>query len=571
MEKVWLKSYPEGVSAEIDLHAFSSLADLLEDSCQRFRNQLAYTHMGATLRYADVNGLSLAFAAYLQQALELQKGERVAIMLPNLLQHPVATLGILRAGLVVVNVNPLYTPCELKHQLADSGAAAIVILENFAHVLANVLADTRIRHVLITRVGDLLPFPRSVLVNSVVKHVRRLVPVYAIRGAVDFSQALKTGAGLRLQAPALTHDDVAFLQYTGGTTGVAKGAILSHGNMLANTLQIADWFGDVLTEGEESAITALPLYHIFALTANCLLFIKIGGHNHLITNPRDLRRLVKYLAKHRFSFITGVNTLYNALINTPGFDHIDFSKLKLAIGGGMAVQSAVAERWHRLTGTVLLEGYGLTETAPVVCINPIDLKQFSGCVGLPIASTEVAICDDAGNELPYGAAGELCVRGPQVMKGYWNQPEETRKVLSADGWCRTGDIATVDERGFVRIVDRKKDMILVSGFNVYPNEIEAVVASHPSVLEVGAIGIPDGACGEAIKICVVRKDPGLTAEALRAHCRQQLTAYKVPKYVEFCDELPKTTVGKILRRALREQTISPLAAATTQAFTATEP
>ncbi len=558
MEKVWLKSYPPGMAAEIDPHEFSSLPDLLEISCRRFRSRPAYSNMGATLRYADVDQLSLNFAAWLQQGLGLQKGDRVAVMLPNLLQHPVATLGALRAGLIVVNVNPLYTPRELQHQLADSGAQAIVILENFAHVLAQVLANTKVRKVIITRMGDLLPFPKSTLINMIVKHVKRLVPSYAIADAVEFTRALQLGAGLTLQRPALGHDDIAFLQYTGGTTGVAKGAMLSHGNMVANTLQAEAWFEGVLKEGEEVVITALPLYHIFALTANSLLFIKIGGLNHLITNPRDMPGFIKELSRVRFTFITGVNTLYNGLLNTPGFERLDLSSLKLAIGGGMAVQSAVAERWHRATGVVLLEGYGLTETAPVVCINPVDMKQFSGCIGLPVAATEVSIRDDAGNELPFGEPGELCVRGPQVMKAYWNQPEETRRVLSEDGWLRTGDIATIDERGFVRIVDRKKDMILVSGFNVYPNEIEAVVAAHPGVLEVGAIGVLDGACGEAVKICVVRKDPGLTAEALRAYCKQQLAAYKVPKHIEFRDELPKSTVGKILRRALREQ-VAPAA------------
>jgi long-chain acyl-CoA synthetase len=552
MEKIWLKSYPPGVSAEIDVYQFSSLVELLEVSCRHYRDKPAFCNNGATLRYAEVDKLSLQFAAYLQQALKLDKGERVAIMLPNLLQHPVATFGILRAGLVVVNVNPLYTARELRQQLADSGAVAIVILENFAHALAAVLHETQVRHVIVTRVGDLLAFPKSVLVNFVVKRVKHLVPTYAIPHAIDFRHALAAGGKLTLQKPALAHDDTAFLQYTGGTTGVAKGAILTHGNMVANTLQAEGWFSSVLNEGEEVVITALPLYHIFALTANCLLFIKIGGLNHLITNPRDLPGLVRELRKVHFSFITGVNTLYNALMNTPGFERLDLSALKLAIGGGMAVQKSVAERWQRTTGVVLLEGYGLTETAPVVCINAVDTKQFSGCIGLPVPSTEICIQDDAGRHLGVGEVGELCVRGPQVMRGYWNQPEETRRAFSADGWFRTGDIATMDERGYVRIVDRKKDMILVSGFNVYPNEVEAVIASHPDVLEVAAIGVPDDACGEAVKVCVVRRTTGLAEADLRNYCRQQLTAYKVPKYIEFRDELPKTPVGKILRRALRE-------------------
>jgi long-chain acyl-CoA synthetase len=565
MEKVWLKSYPPGVAAEIDPHEFSSLPDLLEVSCHRFRDKPAYTNMGATLSYAELDALSGHFAAYLQQTLKLARGERVAVMLPNLLQHPIATFGVLRAGLIVVNVNPLYTPRELKHQLADSGAVAIVILENFAHVLAQVLPDTKIEHVLITRMGDLLPRAKAALVNFVVKRVKGLVPPYSLPDASDFRQVLASGSQLSLRKPALTHDNIAFLQYTGGTTGVSKGAILTHGNMVANTLQAAAWFRTILDEGEEAVITALPLYHIFALTANSLLFIKIGGLNHLITNPRDLSAFVKYLARHRFSFITGVNTLYNALMNTPGFERIDFGHLKLAIGGGMAVQPSVAERWQRMTGVVLLEGYGLTETAPVVCINPVNLEKFSGCIGLPVASTEVCVQDDEGRHLDFGEAGELCVRGPQVMKGYWNQPEETRRAFSADGWFRTGDVAILDARGFVRVIDRKKDMILVSGFNVYPNEIEAVVAAHPGVLEVGAIGVPDSACGEAVKICVVRKDAKLTEAALRAYCKQQLTGYKVPKYIEFRDELPKTNVGKILRRKLREQVAAAVQASGSRA------
>ncbi|MDQ3730916.1 MAG: AMP-binding protein [Pseudomonadota bacterium] len=553
MEKIWLKSYPQGVAAEIDSRGLASLAELLEVSCRRYRDKPAYTNMGATLSYADLDRLSLQFAAYLQQTLRLERGERVAVMLPNLLQHPVATFGVLRAGLIVVNVNPLCTPRELKHQLADSGATAIVILENFAHVLAEVLPHTSAKHIVITRMGDLLHAPKSALVNFAVKHAKRMVPAYSLPGAVNFRAALKKGAGLTLRKTALMHDDIAFLQYTGGTTGVAKGAILTHGNMVANVQQVAAWFKGVLEEGRETVITPLPLYHIFALTVNCLVFIRIGGLNRLITNPRDLRGFVKELAQAPFSFITGVNTLYNALLNTPGFSDLDFSHLKFTIGGGMAVQPPVAERWHQRTGVVVLEGYGLTETAPVVCINPVNLTEFSGCVGLPVASTEACVRDDDGNTLACDEVGELCVRGPQVMRGYWNQPEETRKVFDEAGWIHTGDVACIDTRGFVRIVDRKKDMILVSGYNVYPNEIEAVVAAHPGVLEVGAIGVSDGARGEAVKICVVRKDPTLTAAALRAYCRQHLTTYKMPKRIEFRDELPKTSVGKILRRVLREQ------------------
>jgi len=553
MEKVWLKSYPAGVADEVDVGEFGSVANLIEKSCQRHGKRPAFSNMGATLTYDDIDRLSSRFATYLQQVLKLAKGSRVAVMLPNLLQHPVATFGILRAGLVVVNVNPLCTARELQHMLDDSGATAIVILENFAHVLAKVLPATAIEHVIVTRMGDLLPFPKSMLVNFVVRRIKRLVPPYELAHAINFSRALKAGRRVSLNKPSLQSQDTAFLQYTGGTTGLCKGAVLSHGNMVANTQQAAMWFGTVLEEGGESVITALPLYHIFALTANCLLFVKIGGHNHLITNPRDMSGFVKLLRGLEFTFITGVNTLYNGLLNTPGFERIDFSHLKLAIGGGMAVQAAVAERWQKATGVVLLEGYGLTETAPVVCINPVDLKQFSGFIGLPVPSTEVSVCDESGIEVALGEAGELCVRGPQVMQCYWNRPEETAKAISADGWFRTGDIATIDARGFVRIVDRKKDMILVSGFNVYPNEVEAVVAAHPGVLEVGVIGVADDACGEAVKAVVVKKDQGLTAEALRVYCKEQLSAYKVPKFIEFRAELPKTAVGKILRRSLRDE------------------
>ncbi len=555
MEKIWLKNYPQGVAAEIDSYGFASLVELLELSCRRYRDNPAYTNMGATLSYADFDRLTLRFAAYLQQALRLEQGERLAVMLPNLLQHPVATLGALRAGLIVVNINPLCTPRELRHQLADSGATAIVLLENFAHLLIEVLPHVKVSHVVITRVGDLLSAPKAALVNFAVKHAKRLVPAYSLPGAINFRAALKKGAELTLRKTVLVHDDIAFLQYTGGTTGVAKGAILTHGNMVANVEQVTAWFKGMLEDGRETVITALPLYHIFALTVNCLVFMRIGGLNRLITNPLDMRGFVKELAQAPFTFITGVNTLYNGLLDTPGFSELDFSRLKFAVGGGMAVQPAVAERWYHRTGVVLLEGYGLTETAPVVCINPVNLTEFSGYVGLPVPSTEVCVRDDDGNTLPCGEVGELCVRGPQVMRGYWNQPEETRKAFDEGGWFRTGDVARIDTRGFVRIVDRKKDMILVSGYNVYPNEIEAVVAAHPGVLEVAAIGVPDGTRGEAVKICVVRRDPTLTAGALRAYCRQQLTNYKVPKRIEFRDELPKTNVGKILRRALREQVI----------------
>ncbi|HHW76326.1 MAG TPA: long-chain-fatty-acid--CoA ligase [Xanthomonadaceae bacterium] len=551
MEKIWLKEYPPGVPAEIDLNEFASLKDILEKSCRRFADLPAYSNMGVTLRYRDIDRLSRDFGAFLQ-GLGLGKGERVALMMPNVLQYPVALFGALRAGLTVVNVNPLYTARELEHQLIDSGASAIVIVENFAHTLQEVLGKTPVKTVVMTQLGDLFPFPKRPLVNFVVKHVKKLVPAWAIPGAIPFRQALRAGAGRALADVPLNHDDLAFLQYTGGTTGVAKGAMLTHGNMVANLQQASAWLSPFSRPAEETVITALPLYHIFSLTANCLTFMKVGGHNILITNPRDLPGFVKELGKVRFTIMTGVNTLFNALLHTPGFDRLDFGALKISLGGGMAVQRAVAENWRRVTGTPLIEAYGLTETAPAACINPLTLIDYNGSIGLPIPSTELSIRDDEDRELGIGEAGEICIRGPQVMRGYWNRPEETAKVMTPDGFLRTGDIGVVDEKGYTRIVDRKKDMILVSGFNVYPNEIEDVVALHPGVLEVAAVGVSDEKSGEAVKIVVVRKDPGLTAEALIEHCRQRLTAYKVPRRVEFRTELPKTNVGKILRRALRE-------------------
>ncbi len=551
MEKIWLKEYPPGVPAEIDLNEFASLKDILEKSCRRFADLPAYSNMGVTLRYRDIDRLSRDFGAFLQ-GLGLGKGERVALMMPNVLQYPVALFGALRAGLTVVNVNPLYTARELEHQLIDSGASAIVIVENFAHTLQEVLGKTPVKTVVMTQLGDLFPFPKRPLVNFVVKHVKKLVPAWTIPGAIPFRQALRAGAGRALADVPLNHDDLAFLQYTGGTTGVAKGAMLTHGNMVANLQQASAWLSPFSRPAEETVITALPLYHIFSLTANCLTFMKVGGHNILITNPRDLPGFVKELGKVRFTIMTGVNTLFNALLHTPGFDRLDFGALKISLGGGMAVQRAVAENWRRVTGTPLIEAYGLTETAPAACINPLTLIDYNGSIGLPIPSTELSIRDDEDRELGIGEAGEICIRGPQVMRGYWNRPEETAKVMTPDGFLRTGDIGVVDEKGYTRIVDRKKDMILVSGFNVYPNEIEDVVALHPGVLEVAAVGVSDEKSGEAVKIVVVRKDPGLTAEALIEHCRQRLTAYKVPRRVEFRTELPKTNVGKILRRALRE-------------------
>ena len=551
MEKIWLQSYPPGIPAEIDLSEFSSIADILAKSCARFRTRPAFSNLGVTLSYEDIDRLSGQLAAYLQKVLKLDRGERVAIMLPNLLQYPVALFGALRAGLTVVNTNPLYTTRELEHQLVDSGARVIVILENFAHTLEQVLARTQVETVITTQVGDLLHFPKSLLVNLVVKHVKKMVPTWNIPGAASFRLALELGAKERLEPPPLGHEDVAFLQYTGGTTGIAKGAMLTHGNMVANLQQASAWIKPVCEEGKEKIITALPLYHIFSLTANGLTFMKYGGENILITNPRDFAGFVKELRKVKFTAITGVNTLFNALLNTPGFDKLDFSALHLTLGGGMAVQEAVAKRWRQVTGVPLIEAYGLTETSPAACINPLDLEEFNHSIGLPVPSTEVCFRDDQQQDLPHGQVGELCIRGPQVMSGYWNRPDETAKVLEPDGWLHSGDMGYMDAKGFCYIVDRKKDMILVSGFNVYPNEIEDVVAQHAGVLEVAAVGVADERCGELVKLVVVKKDAALTEADLISYCKTHLTSYKVPKVVEFREELPKTNVGKILRRALR--------------------
>jgi long-chain acyl-CoA synthetase len=552
VSKFWLGSYPKEVPAEIDADRYASLVDMFDDSVRRFGDRPAFANLGRTLTFRELDALARSFAGFLQSRLRLEKGDRFAIMLPNLLQYPVALFGALRAGLVIVNVNPLYTPRELRHQLSDSGTTGILILENFAHVLEQCLADTPVKSVVTTRMGDLLPFPKSQIVNLVVKYVKQLVPAYHIENVIRFKDALSEGEAVSLRAVELGHDDLAFLQYTGGTTGVAKGAMLSHGNVVANVEQSTAWMGPFLGTGEETVITALPLYHIFALTANCFSFVKIGGLNYLITNPRDMPGFVRELRNVHFSGITGVNTLFNGLLHTPGFEDVDFSALKISIGGGMAVQASVAKRWHEVTGTTLLEAYGLTETSPTVCANPFDLEEFNGSIGLPVSSTECCIKSDEGEMLEIGETGELCVRGPQVMKGYWQRSDETRACMDSDGWFHTGDVARFDERGFVYLIDRKKDMILVSGFNVYPSEIEEVVSSHPDVLEVGAIGVPDERTGEAVKIVVVKRNPGLTKESLDGHCRANLTAYKCPKTVEFATELPKSNVGKILRRELRE-------------------
>jgi long-chain acyl-CoA synthetase len=551
-QRPWLASYPPGVPAQIDVNQYSSIARVLESACERFRHRPAFSNMGKVLSYGDIDRLSRQFASYLLNDLKLSKGDRVAIMLPNVLQYPVAIFGVLRAGLTVVNTNPMYTARELRHQLHDAGASAIVVLDNFASVLAEVLHDTPCKHVITTGLGDLLSFPKSAITNFVVRKIKKLVPAYSIPGAVRFKTALAAGERSALPNIQITHDDIAFLQYTGGTTGVAKGAMLTHRNMVANMQQSSAWLGTNVREGEEIIITAIPLYHIFALTANCLVFMKFGGLNCLITNPRDMTGFVKILQGIRFTALTGVNTLFNGLLNAPGFEKVDFSALHLTLGGGMAVQRAVAERWKKVTGVTLVEAYGLTETAPAACMNPLDLAEYNGAIGLPISSTDACVQDDNGVELAGGQIGELCIKGPQVMKGYWQRPEETAKVLTSDGWLHTGDIAKMDEKGYFTIVDRKKDMILVSGFNVYPNEIEDVVAQCPGVLEVAAVGVPDEKSGEAVKIVVVKKDPNLTAEILKAHCKANLTGYKLPKYIEFRDALPKTNVGKILRRELRD-------------------
>jgi long-chain acyl-CoA synthetase len=548
----WLASYPAGVPAQIDADEFASIPEVLQTSIDKFRDKPAFTNLGKTLSYGEIDRLSAQFAAYLLGELKLKKGDRVAIMMPNCLQYPIATFGILRAGLTVVNVNPMYTPRELKHQLADSGAVAILVVDNFGRTVQEALPGTQVRHTIATGLGDLLGFPKGAIVNFVLRYVKKMVPDYDIPGAIRFNDVLTLGQRHELSQVAIAPDDIAFLQYTGGTTGVAKGAMLTHRNLVANMQQAGAWISTLVREGQETIITALPLYHIFSLTANGLVFMKIGGLNYLITNPRDMPGFVKELSKVKFTAITGVNTLFNGLLNTPGFDKLDFSHLRLTLGGGMAVQRAVAERWKQVTGVPLIEAYGLTETSPAACINPMDLPDYNGSIGLPVPSTDACVKDEDGRELPTGEIGELCIKGPQVMKGYWQRAEETTAVIDAEGWLHTGDMARMDERGFFYIVDRKKDMILVSGFNVYPNEIEDVVAMMPGVREVAAVGVPDDKSGEAVKVVIVRKDPGLTEEQVKAHAKANLTGYKLPRFVEFRDELPKTNVGKILRRELRE-------------------
>jgi len=551
MERPWLNSYPAGVPAHIDLSGYRSIVDVLEQSCGKYKDRMAFHNMGAELSYAELDYLTRNFAASLQH-MGLQQGDRIALMMPNILQYPVALFGALRAGLVIVNTNPLYTARELRHQLVDAGARAIVVVENFASVLESVRDDVPLEHIITTGVGDLLDFPKSLLVNFVLRYVKKRVPAWKLPGSEKFQEVLDRGKKLPLKPVNIAFEDTAFLQYTGGTTGVAKGAMLTHRNIVANLLQAQAWLSQLDVESRETIITALPLYHIFALTANCLTFIHLGGSNVLITDPRDMPGFVKELGRHPFTAITGVNTLFNTLLHTPGFAELDFTTLKMTLGGGMAVQKAVAEHWKKVTDVPLIEAYGLTETSPAACINPVTLEEYNGYIGLPISSTDAAIMNDAGELLPTGGIGELCIRGPQVMKGYWQRPEATAEVLDADGWLHTGDIAVMTENGYFKIVDRKKDMILVSGFNVYPNEIEDVLAQHPKVMEVAAIGVPDEKSGEAVSLFVVRKDPSLTKEEVIEFCTANLTGYKRPRYVEFLNELPKSNVGKILRRELRD-------------------
>ena len=552
-ERFWLRSYPHGVPAEVNPDEYTSLVETLDRACARYANDAAFTSLGRSITYAQYRQLALDFAAWLQQSAGLRKGDRIALMMPNVLQYPIALYGALLAGLTVVNTNPLYTARELEHQLKDSGARAIVVVENFAATLEAVIEHTKLETVIITGAGDLLHFPKSLLANLLVRHVRKQVPPWRLPQHVRFNQVLSQGRFLKLEPVELTHSDVAFLQYTGGTTGVAKGAMLTHRNMIANVLQAGSWLGTSLRFEHNIVITALPLYHIFALTANWLVFTVLGAQNVLIVNARDIPGFVKELKRYRFTYISGVNTLFNALLNSPDFAQVDFSALRITLGGGMAVQRTVAERWKQVTGNPLTQAWGLTETSPAACINPFAPFDYNGSIGLPIPSTEISIRNDAGEPLAVGEVGEICVRGPQVMLGYWQRPDETEKVMLPGGWLRTGDIGHMDLQGFVFIEDRKKDMILVSGFNVYPNEVESVAATHPGVLEVAAVAQPNEHSGEVVALFVVKKDPALTEQELIEHCRKELTGYKVPKAVYFRSELPKTNVGKILRRTLRDE------------------
>ena len=552
MERIWLKHYPRGVPADIDVNEYASVREVFEESCRAFATRSAFSCMGRRITFADLDTLSSRFGAWLQ-GIGCERGTRVALMMPNVLQYPVCLFGTLRAGCTVVNVNPLYTPRELEHQLVDSGAEVIVVVENFARTLQEVVARTQVRHIVVTSIGEFLAF-KGRIVDLVLRRVKRVVPKWSLPGSIRLKDVLKQGRKRSLSRVPISHGDLAFLQYTGGTTGVAKGAMLTHRNIVANMLQARSWVRPFLGEGQREVIlTPLPLYHIFALTANCLVFMSVGGENVLITNPRDIPRFVKEMRRYRFTAMTGVNTLFNALLNNPKFARLDFSRFRLTLGGGMAVQEAVARRWKEVTGVALVEAYGLTETSPAATMNPLDNTEFNGTIGLPIPSTWIVLRDDAGKDVPLGQPGEICIKGPQVMAGYWQRPDETAKVMTADGFLMSGDIGVMDERGYITIVDRKKDMILVSGFNVYPNEIEGVVATHPGVLECAVVGVADAKSGEAVKLFVVRKDDRVTAEEIIAWCRDRLTGYKTPREVEFRRELPKSNVGKILRRQLRDE------------------
>jgi long-chain acyl-CoA synthetase len=556
MTKIWHKAYDAGVPLEINPSEYSSINEMLEIGFKKFKSNPAFHNMGTTLSYEDIEIQSRKFASYLQNDLHLQKGDRVALMMPNILQYPIALFGVLRAGMIAVNVNPLYTPRELEHQLKDADVKAIVIFANSAHVLEKIVAHTPVKHIMVTQIGDMLKFPKNYIVNFVIKNVKKMVPPFNLPNMLDFKSCVQKGDADKYKKPNVKPEDIAFLQYTGGTTGVAKGAILTHKNIVSNMLQARAWIKDFITDGKEIIITPLPLYHIFSLTANCFIFNSVGALNVLITNPRDIPGFVKELSKWKFTAFTGVNTLFNGLLNNEEFRKLDFSSLRLTLGGGMAVQKAVADRWKQVTGQPLIEAYGLTETSPAACINPMTLKEYNGFIGVPIPSTEVEIKDDNGNTVPLGEIGEIAIRGPQVMMGYYNRPDETAKVMTVDGFFKTGDLGFMTEQGFIKIVDRKKDMILVSGFNVYPNELEDVIAQNPKVLECAAIGIPDEKSGEVVKIFVVKKDESLTQDELMKYCRENLTSYKIPKSIEFRKELPKSNVGKILRKDLRAEVLS---------------
>jgi len=558
MTKIWHKGYDAGVPYEINPNEYSSINDVLDVGFTKFRTLAAFHNMGTTLSYGEIDILSKKFASYLQNDLQLQKGDRVALMMPNILQYPIALFGILRAGLIAVNVNPLYTPRELEHQLKDAGCKAIVIYANSASVLEKIIGATPVKTVILTEIGDMLKFPKNYIVNFVIKNVKKMVPPFNIPNAINFKECLSKGNAAKFKKIDVKLEDTAFLQYTGGTTGVAKGAVLTHKNIVANMLQARAWIKNLITDGKEIIITPLPLYHIFSLTANCFIFNSVGALNVLITNPRDIPGFVKELKKWKFTAITGVNTLFNGLLNNEEFKKLDFSHLKVSLGGGMAVQKAVAERWKQVTGRPLIEAYGLTETSPAACINPMTLKDYNGLIGLPLPSTEVEIKDDNGKSMPIGEIGEICIRGPQVMAGYYNRPDETAKVMTRDGYFKTGDLGYMDEQGYTKIVDRKKDMILVSGFNVYPNELEDVIAQHPKVLECAAIGMPDEKSGEVVKVFIVKKDDSLSKDEVMKFCRDNLTSYKVPKIVEFRNELPKSNVGKILRKDLRTEAMASM-------------